>query len=211
MNIISIKWALMMRFIESSILKIMQKGFVPILIVILLAALVGGYFAYTNSQTKTPAPNSQPSPTPVDANPEPSGAGETTNWKIYNGSGYSIKYPDSLGYSFSTESGVNGGEVNVDKFSTSDEKSAIRIYSYKEDFEPMVRILTDTNAEERIMVAGQLVPKITAKYQPLIHIGPLQNNSNLFKIVFVAASSSSTQKEDTNTFNQILSTFRFTE
>lgn len=55
----------------------MQKGFIPILIVILLATLVGGYFLYKNSQTKIPAPTAQtttystpqPSPSPVEANP----------------------------------------------------------------------------------------------------------------------------------------------
>ena len=43
-----------------------QKGLSPILIVLILAALVGGYLVYQNQPKPTPSPqpNVQPSPTP---------------------------------------------------------------------------------------------------------------------------------------------------
>ena len=76
----------------------MQRGFIPILIVILIAVLVGGYFVYTNSQTKTPTSTIHPSPSPVDASSAPSGTDETANWKTftYSSNTFSFKYPDNI-------------------------------------------------------------------------------------------------------------------
>lgn len=83
-----------------------QRGFVPILIVILIAILAGGYFVYSNSQTKTSTPTPQPSPSLSDVSPAPTGAAETAsteqsrsaNWKTYTNTkyGFTIKYPTNL-------------------------------------------------------------------------------------------------------------------
>lgn len=72
-----------------------QKGLVPVLIIILIAAGISGYFVYTNSQTKTPTPTSQPSPSPSDASPVPTGATETANWKTYTSltMAFELRYP----------------------------------------------------------------------------------------------------------------------
>lgn len=70
-----------------------QKGLVPILIVLILAFLVGGYLVYQNQPKPSPSP--QPSPSP-DASPAPNGAGETANWKTYISSEFSLKYPNTL-------------------------------------------------------------------------------------------------------------------
>ncbi len=72
----------------------MQKGFAPILIILLIALAVGGYSIYSNylnNQTKpTPQPTTHSTP-----QPSPSPADEIANWKTYTNTkyGFSLKYP----------------------------------------------------------------------------------------------------------------------
>lgn len=80
-----------------------QRGFAPILIVLLIALGIGGYFVYknySNNQTKVTPPQqiSQPSTSLVSASPVPSDTGEAANWKVYTNIkyGYSFKYPPKL-------------------------------------------------------------------------------------------------------------------
>lgn len=74
-----------------------QKGIAPILIVLLIAAAVGGYLIY-QKQTKTaimPSTLVRTSPNPVASSVATSSA-ETTNWKTYRAPGYigiKVKYP----------------------------------------------------------------------------------------------------------------------
>ncbi|EKD84777.1 MAG: hypothetical protein ACD_38C00164G0008 [uncultured bacterium] len=75
-----------------------QKGLAPILIILLIAAAVGGYLIYSKysvNQTKTPQQNTT-SPVPTDVSPVPNNAGETTSWKTYTDpqSLFTIKYPN---------------------------------------------------------------------------------------------------------------------
>jgi len=64
-----------------------QKGLAPILIVLILAALVGGFLVYQNQSKPASVPTTlvtQPSPTPD----------ETANWKTYKSAcGFSLQYP----------------------------------------------------------------------------------------------------------------------
>ena len=86
-----------------------QKGLAPILIVLIIAALVGGYLIYQNQPKPTPPsqPTTQPSPTPT-TKPVPNGAAETANWKTYKNSnlGLEFKYPPNS---------VSFQEENVDE------------------------------------------------------------------------------------------------
>lgn len=74
-----------------------QKGFTPILIVLLVAVLgIVGYFIYTNysnSQSKTEPVVTQTNPIPTPA--ESTTSTEMANWKTYTNTylGYSLKYP----------------------------------------------------------------------------------------------------------------------
>jgi len=67
-----------------------QKGLIPILIVLIIAALVGGYLIYQKQTKSTSTPSSQQtiqiSPSPVDS---------TANWKTYTNTKYNfqLKYP----------------------------------------------------------------------------------------------------------------------
>ena len=73
-----------------------QKGFVPILITVLIAVALGGYFIYQN-QTKSISSitkqTPKPSPSPVIY--ESTSSAETANWKTYTNErhGFEIKYP----------------------------------------------------------------------------------------------------------------------
>ena len=70
-----------------------KKGFTPILIVLLIAAVLVGYLIYSG---KINLPQKQIIETPKSStNPAPTGAGETANWKIYQGEGFTFKYPES--------------------------------------------------------------------------------------------------------------------
>ncbi|MBI3443561.1 hypothetical protein HY008_02735 [Candidatus Woesebacteria bacterium] len=79
-----------------------QKGFAPVIIllaVLVIAGLGGAYYFATHVNKSTqPQPTIQPSPTlasKADVNREPSGSGETVNWKTYTDSNlnYSFQYP----------------------------------------------------------------------------------------------------------------------
>ncbi|MDP3974264.1 MAG: hypothetical protein Q8P92_05535 [Candidatus Daviesbacteria bacterium] len=79
-----------------------QKGLAPILIVLLIAAAIGGYLIYAgkiNLNKPTPQQTIQPSTT-SDASPAPTGAVETANWKTYTNKEYRIqfKYPADLSF-----------------------------------------------------------------------------------------------------------------
>lgn len=69
-----------------------SKGLAPLVIIILIALAVGGYLLY-QKQLKPAVP--QPSVNPV-ASPVPTGAGETTNWETYTNEKckFSLQYPE---------------------------------------------------------------------------------------------------------------------
>lgn len=73
-----------------------QKGLAPILIVLILAALVGGYFLY-QQQAKSPSAPTTPPATSSTFQPSPSPADQTANWKIYtnNRANFSFSYPNN--------------------------------------------------------------------------------------------------------------------
>lgn len=88
--------------LTTSKLSASQKGLAPILIVLLIAAAVGGYFIYQNQIKPTLPPITQPTPSQIAA-PAPTDADTTVNteasrsanWKTYTNSkyGFSLKYP----------------------------------------------------------------------------------------------------------------------
>ncbi len=68
------------RFIHTTNNTRVEAGLAPILIVLLVVAVIGGYFVYQNKVFPNPQQTSQTSPT---ASPALTGAGETVNWKTY--------------------------------------------------------------------------------------------------------------------------------
>ena len=83
-----------------------QRGFIPIFIAILVAVLaIGGYFVYRSSSLRTgeagvaisPSPSANPVIPSSTANPMQTNTEETANWKTYTNTkrGYEFKYQDS--------------------------------------------------------------------------------------------------------------------
>lgn len=200
-----------------------QKGLAPILIiVVILAIFVGGYYLGQQKIKPVPSrPTVQPSPGPAD---------ETTNWKTYTDTelGFTFKYPDTyfkfqgdskLGFFVATLapeggdspkflgiddvwlsagslSGVNTASLDQYLESTSDYASAQKIPITMGGINGYKVIYT-------FMVgpAEPLKPQYT--YEGLVI-----KDSKLYS-VSMASWSKNTLDRNKNTFNQILSTFRF--
>lgn len=91
-----------------------QKGFAPILIILLIALAIGGYLFYSD---KIPLPQTT-SPLSPSASQEPNGSLETANWKTYTNTKYnfSFKYPsdDSKEYGTFKLLGENNNPKEMD-------------------------------------------------------------------------------------------------
>lgn len=89
-----------------------QKGIAPILIVLLIAAAVGGYLIYQKQTKPSIVPQSvtQSSPSPVASSVATSSA-ETTNWKTYKDNNLSFKYPSE--WSTSTRSIITANSPKI--------------------------------------------------------------------------------------------------
>lgn len=72
-----------------------QKGFIPILIILLIVAAIGGYLIYSGKINLSQKQVAQTLKS--DASSVLVGDAETVNWKMYTNTqyGYSIKYPDN--------------------------------------------------------------------------------------------------------------------
>lgn len=88
--------------VGSDILNLMQRGFAPILIILLVAIIlgIGGYFAYSSRGVAPKAGDVAIYSTPAPI--ESTSLADTSNWKTYNGetvytsdgsSSFEIKYP----------------------------------------------------------------------------------------------------------------------
>lgn len=202
-----------------------QKGLAPILIVVLIAVLaVGGYLLY-NQQTKltsAPQPTTQSTPAPSVNPTESAEPVDISNWKTYTNSkyGYSVKYPNNAVYSESDYPGKDdkGGIVaNIAWRYSINGDYIVQIYAYGETVNPGLGILFSMAPRQTILVANQKVDKIVSVdgegNEGWVWIGPLKNNGNNFLFSYTALAEDPTkpvQKFDKTTFNQILSTFRFT-
>ncbi|MBI2338692.1 hypothetical protein HYU95_05935 [Candidatus Daviesbacteria bacterium] len=74
-----------------------QKGLAPILIVLLIALVVGGYLIYQKQIKPVVIPQQTSEPSSTNVSPTPTDVGETANWETYeNELGFSVKYPTTL-------------------------------------------------------------------------------------------------------------------
>lgn len=71
-----------------------QKGFAPILIVVIITVLVGGYLIYQNQPKLTPTSTAQFTSAPT-STPKSTNSAKTANWKTYINLDklYSLEYP----------------------------------------------------------------------------------------------------------------------
>lgn len=124
----------------------------------------------------------------------------TERWGIYKSSEYLIKYPRNFEYSHINYNGV-GGEVSVDSW-TSLDRSKISIYSYGQDVKSGLEF-KGVSQESTIYLAGEVLKRLTSEDGRLIHVGPINN----YSIDYIFTYSG--EKKGTETFNLMLSTFKF--
>jgi len=181
-----------------------------------IAIAVGGYLyvASKNAPVKTACtmeaklcpdgtsvgrtgPKCEFSPCPtVTPTPDP-----TASWKTYTNTtyGFSLKYPAAFIKSAMEES-----------WSPPDQSFTIAI-SYVKTLPFYAKTLSDDN----ITVSGQIVRKLVGQEiisdtGTVIQVGPLQSRGNYF-IISYSSGAKKADPKDIDTFNQILSTFKFTQ
>lgn len=188
-----------------------QKGFAPILIVIIIAALVGGYLIYQNQTKPTPPPTTQltSAPTPT---PESTNSAETANWKTYTDAenGFSISYPG--------EFAVNkiGGGVSFQKNNTNRAILFLQVNDNKGNLtareffnnqpDQMKKPMEDANQITDYQLNGSQGLMFTKKesadgYKDFAV--SLSHNNHIYSLNF------GPKENEFNLANQILSTFKF--
>lgn len=191
-----------------------QKGLAPVLIVILITLVVGGYLLYQKQIAFVPQPVAQPSSSPINTptstnsstNPAPTGTGETATWKTYVSQryGWSIQYPqdwDVKSFGQLAKNTVDFVAFNPGK--VSDEFSTINIIISNKTYQQELDLLPSNN--EPVKINFQLGTRAEAM------------NPDGSKYIVVLFNSSSGQvpiritakKEVEKIFDQMLSTFKF--
>lgn len=182
-----------------------QAGQIQVLIlagILVIAAIAGGAYYLQSKEGSlhfgTQKGGITPSPTPA-ASPTSTGADETANWKTYTNTKYSfsLKYPQN----FSEES---QGKESPAALQLSDGQRSISFII----FTPKTSIQTPINAEE-ITIDGRPAKKFVQSEpnsQVNVHIN---YGGYLYQVVMPINNETKTQ--DLVLFNQILSTFRFTQ
>lgn len=178
-----------------------------IALIIIFIVFVGSattYVAFFNKVKPAPVEKAEPTKTPTPT-PDP-----TADWKTYTSAtfGYSLKYPTTLTFSTSNYQGI-GGSVNTDTWTNQSKLYSINVYSYKSGVNSKLEFNLQPQQTTTIQLVNQTINKIVSVDETLIHIGPIKNGNEEYMIVY----SSGTQKntEGAPLFNQILSTFKFTE
>lgn len=187
-----------------------QKGFISIILTlfILAVAAVAGYsyLGENLSQISLPAPKALVTPAPTNTK-------ETANWKTYTNSkyGYSIKYPSQWntnsppsGPGILIGQGPNEDQINID---TSLTKNAIMVESCKQTQQVFLDNIPASRCEFTQEISGErgvvYNPPIVSK---TVYIEAL-HNGQYYSIVLTSDETSDKFK----IFNQILSTFKFTD
>jgi len=190
----------------------MSKGFAPILIVILIALAIGGYLLY-QKQTK-PFPVSQPSPSPV-TTPVASISAETINKKKgTNNEFFVLKLPVDWKES---KVGVSSDLIDRKEYKNSVSDSEISILVKKDAYQEFVQ-----ERESMIKPAKPQSVKISGE-DALKYDGFGGEAGRLHRVDVIIKKGEyafwiifNTQvlpegKENISIFDQILSTFKFTQ
>lgn len=190
-----------------------QKGQTGILIlagIVILVALAGGIFYLGRVTAPKPQPQNvvtsspQPSPSPTD---------ETANWKTYTNTkyGYSIKYPSEIKLITSDENAVEFYRENAGIGAGMGERGHGMVIYYRnfgaETTESQSRPI------ENIFISSYPAFRWTDNNSCMEDIWlPNPNKSNTLRISFTTcAEKEPYNKIDFDLFDQILSTFKFTD
>lgn len=202
-----------------------QKGFIPILILILIiVAALGGYLVYQNQSSAKPfrplptaAPDIKSSPTPD----------ETANWKTYTNQKFlfSLSYPENI-FKFFERQIENETDLFLRLSNLNDEReSEIRMYvqvsqnnNTMEDY--LNKELNKSSDKQAFTING--ISGFSYYHNPVGSSGLpevptvfsynffIKNKNNLYQISLTTEKGEEYLKEKKALFNQILSTFKFT-
>lgn len=196
-------------------------GFVLVVLLVVAALLVGigSTVAYFKFSAKT-TPTTSPIPSPVyvgDQNTVEKIENETANWKVYTNANfkYSMKLPNTLTKSPSNYGG-EGGTLLTDTWNAPDNAYSISVYAYPDIYASTSKpsFNAKITKEDNITISGQSVKKstgteiISAK-GTLIHVGPIKNNSNY--VIIYSSGSNTASPQSLETFDKVISTFKFTK
>lgn len=199
-----------------------QKGLAPILIVLILAVLIGGYLVYQNQPKPTPSPQPTNQLSPA--------SDETANWKTYTNSkyGFSFKYPSDLVVSepgsIRLTNEVPMSQVASDKY--------INILIFVHSIDPQIDLKKwvekDTTRNRPDGTVGSIVVGTIENYKSsslqgfTYHGGAevnikhvvIQKKDNIIDFTLDCYQTGCSYKDNPDAeriFNQILSTFKFTQ
>lgn len=216
-----------------------QKGFAPILIMILIAVVVGGYFIYTNYsqyRTKPTVPSPTPSASPPassDASPAPTVTDETANWKTYieRSGGFSLRYPPDWKVLPGANNNLEPALIISSPVATptqetgptdADSKYYLTL-SYKTESKTPKQVIDErVKKEQSYQPSFKLTERKSIKIDgidgewavefpspsPAVDIY-INHNNKLYHILFYPYVPST--NKHMHIFNQILSTFKFTQ
>lgn len=196
-----------------------QKGLAPILIVVLIAVALGGYLIYSQ-QTKPTPPLPKPAivPQTPQATPVPSPIpNETTNWKTYTNTkeGYSVGYPKEV----SLEEDPYGYGIWLDE--------QILISVSQKSWRNCKGNCPTIDSIEDIKIGNYQAKRIQGRQGNMIgspgkfQIIEIENRGKFYTLRLQAIKkdniplsetadpNTEISKDETNLFNQILSTFKF--
>jgi hypothetical protein len=185
-----------------------QKGFAPILIILLIGFIVGigGFFIYEKYMDKSYLPpDSKPIPTNVSYD-------NTAHWKTYTGLniGISFKYPQSYQIREIVSGSSDKPEYSVDLY---DQNTDISIFSYKVGRDgggvaKKEQIFIDRNPATRFDF-GNTINQINSVQ---ISVDNINHTDNDITIMYGPRDIKNFLTEgDFSTLNQILSTLKFTQ
>ncbi|MBI4059064.1 hypothetical protein HY404_02365 [Candidatus Microgenomates bacterium] len=184
-----------------------QKGLAPIVIVILITVALGGYLLYKQQPKPTsPTQVTQSSPTPFSS----SSPNETANWKTYTNSDWSVRYPSEwdtlvcqsvVGFGthlpISCATDITGiFSIHVDNIVRSP-----LVNMDEEAFQAISRESVSIGNEQGELVLVQKVKEVPGADRILVAAVVHKGKTYTFNMMV----------GDKSLFNQILSTFKFTQ
>lgn len=203
----------------------MQKGqaFIWIIVGSLVIAIAGG--AYYLGRPTSPKPSSNPvitsqTPQPTlnpDASPAPTGVGETSTWKTYQGKYFSFQYPSAWPTAYSTtgQSEISGYKKVLEITGTRISPNAVFEVTYRnisyEENKPTTRIDKSqkllVNRKEATLFQLDGSGEVLPKGYSIITIVVRGSDNTSYTITF-----NGDRKDITDSLiNRILSTFKFTQ
>ncbi len=199
-----------------------RKGFALPLLLLLTGLILGGglvYFLVTN-QTKQPIYSSTsniPQPLSTQSSPISSPADETANWKTYTNTtlGFTFMYPSNWKESALPTSSIQSPDTKIDNVHslTTGTRVLIETYSYGKTIESNVNALFSDCAQKNLLETFMIGPHSAKEYSYFCPGSPenslaviIQGNDNVFVIRFETIP----QNTNKQVFDQILSTFKFT-